>query len=101
MSVLEASVQAVRTIPILTIPVGATATTATAAISAQIVRLTTDIGVNLLWGASPTAATTDEFLAAGVVEYKKVISGEFLSAITATGTAAGVLGTVFVSEVVE
>lgn len=80
------------------VSVGSTATTFGSAVQAQLLRITADIGINYLLGASPTAATTDVRLPSDVVEYIQCSIGNVVSVRTTTGTATGVLGTVWITE---
>ena len=78
--------------------VGATSTTATD-VATPIVRVVADIAICYTFRG--TAATTDQMIPANVIEYPRSPSGaKIFSFISATGVAAGRLGTVWISEAV-
>lgn len=91
------AIQALRFINTQALSVEATSTTATN-VASDIVRLVADIAICYTFEGA-TAATTDLFLPANVIEYP-VVGDAQLAWIGATATAAGTHGTVWVSEAV-
>ena len=91
------AVQALRFINTQALAVGATSTTATD-VATDIIRLVADIAICYTF-ESATAATTDIFLPANVVEYP-VVGAAQLAWISATEAGAGRVGTVWISEAV-
>ena len=78
-----------------TITVSGTSAAVTNAFSAgiQVVRVTATTAIHYTVGVTPTATTSDPYLAAGEVEYVLVSEGEKVAAIQ---NASG--GTAFVTE---
>lgn len=97
MPILLHSVQAVRTGQTYVLNAAATSTFATGGFTSPIVRISPQVGICYKVGSA--AATTDVFLAAGVVEYIKVYPGAVLHAITATGGALD--DGISIAEVIE
>ena len=91
------AVQALRFVNTQALSVEATSTTATDVASA-IARLVADIAICYTFEGA-TAATTDLFLPANVIEYP-VVGDAQLAWIGATATATGSHGTVWISEAV-
>ena len=98
MSVTVEGVQALRFVGHQGFAIGATATNPGNAVNGQWARITSNVACHFLFSAESTAAaTTDTDFPAGAIEYRKIIPGEFLSVITATGGA----GAFSVEESVE
>ena len=74
---------------------GSSAASSAFASSTRVVRLVATQDVNFIFGASPTATTSHNFLPSGQVEYMKVTGGEKIAAIQ--NSAAG---TLYVTEMV-
>ncbi len=82
------------------IPFGATATE-TAVLNTEIVRVVADIGCHIIFSSSGTVATTDSVLPGNVVEYPALIPVvDRIQVLAATDTGAGVLGTLWVTELI-
>ena len=79
--------------------ISATATT-TSAVNCHVARISADIDVHWTFGTNATAATTDNFLPAKLVEYIRIVPGGQFSYRSATSVAAGALGTFYVSETI-
>ena len=82
---------------------GATATTS-AVLNSQIVRIQAqdaDVHVVFAAAADGPAATTETLVSAGVAEYVRVLAGlDVVHVLSATSTAAGVAGSLYITEVV-
>ena len=91
-------IQVIRPIKTQAINFGATATEVANAVGDGVVRVFSDVACNVTFLPTETAATTDIPIGAGFPEFIAVISGSKVGVISTTGTATGVLGTLWVSE---
>ncbi len=110
MPIIKDNIQAVRSLPLFTVHIGATSTRATATIyaagiGASILRICA-IGAHahVLFGASTTSAATvgaehGVIVPNGAVVYERCMSTDVISVIGATG--AGSAGTLSVCQVVD
>ena len=93
MPLINHSVQALRTISGYPVNIAATSTFATQTCGAGYVRISPTVNCFVKIGlAATTAATTGicGYLAAGVVEFRRVLVGDTIHAISATG-GSGIL----------
>ena len=99
LTVLDAqgnAIQVIRFTAPQSMAAGATSTTASD-VTGAICRVVADIAICYTFEGN--AATTDHFLPANVIEYPPApVGAKTFSFITATGTAGGVLGTVWLAE---
>lgn len=101
MPIITSNVQAVRTARAYVVNIAATSTFATQACNATFIRLSPKVACCYFFASSSatTCATTDNHLAAGVVEFVKIVPGQFIHVISSTGAleAAGLT----IAEVTE
>lgn len=95
----QGGVQVIRPLNTQAVVIGATATEIANTIGSEVVQLFSDIACNVAFEATVTAATTDYPVGAGFPVFISVIKDATnISVISTTGTATGVLGTLWVSE---
>ena len=93
------AVQVIRPLNTQSIAIGATATEIANTIGSAVVQLFSDVACNVAFEASASAATTDYPVGAGFPVFVHVLKDAAnISAISTTGTATGVHGTLWVSE---
>ena len=103
MALVTQGIQALRTTGAYAVNILATSTFATQTFTSSFIRISAQANcfIRIATSATGVAAvggTLSEYLAAGVVEFKRVNYGDLINVIAATGAATGVL---VVSEVID
>lgn len=96
MALITQGIQALRTTGAYALNLPATSTFATQTFTSSFIRLSAQANCFIRIATSATGVAAvggalSEYLAAGVVEFKRVNYGDLLNAIGATGAATGVL----------
>lgn len=98
MPIILEGAQALHPFGAYTVQFGATATTATQAFNAQLIRLNTTAAVCVDLDGLAASTATSLRMAADQTEYFKVTVGRTLNCKAADSAAAGVIGTLYITE---
>lgn len=98
MAIILDDAQALRPLRTITVPFGATATTATGVLKSKVIRLHTTAAVCIDFGETGTAATTDFPMAAEQTEYIRTATSLLFSVVARDSAATGIIGTLYITE---